>query len=115
MLYMTTHTSVNCPFGVRVLMVFSILGVSGNSETRHIINLSNFSYKWTSLTLLHAARDGKFFEKWTWVSGFPAFEVFRRFFLFLAGFSGFENSKNQMDGFLMQLGRFLRILLFHAA
>jgi len=82
-------------------MVSSILGVSGNSETRHIINLSNFSYKWTSLTLLHAARDGKFFEKWTWVSGFPAFEVFRRFFLFLAGFSGFENSKNQMDGFLM--------------
>jgi len=30
------------------------------------------------------------------------FEVFRRFFLFLAGFPGFENSRNQMDGFLMK-------------
>jgi len=35
-------------------MVFSILGVSGNSETRHLTNLLNFSYKWTSLALLHA-------------------------------------------------------------
>jgi len=84
-------------------MVFSILGVSGNSETRHLTNFSKFSYKWTSLALLHAARDGRFSEKWTWVSRFLAFEVFRRFFLFLAGFSCFENSKNQMDGFLMDL------------
>jgi len=55
----TLIASVNCPFGVRVFMVFSILGVSGNLETRHLTNLSNFCYKWTSLALLHAARDGR--------------------------------------------------------
>jgi len=95
------HTSVNCLFSVRVSMVFSILGVSRNSETWHLTNLSNFSYKWTSLALLHAACDGRFSEKWTWVSRFLAFEVFSMFFLFLAGFSCFENSKNQMDRFLI--------------
>ena len=51
-------------------MVFSILGVSENSETWHLTNSSKFSYNWTSLALLYAARDGRFLEKWTWFSRF---------------------------------------------